>query len=96
MFAVLCASAVPDHLHGYISRFLTEVNTGVYVGKVTPRVAEALWARCDTEDREGTLTFVTSNPNYEQGFMVQSRNHEGRQAIDLDGIWLGTSTINQA
>lgn len=38
MFVVITATKLPDHVRGYVSRFLVEVDQGVYVGTVSRRV----------------------------------------------------------
>ncbi len=45
MFLVITTTSLPDHMHGYLSRFLSEVDTGVYVGNVSRRVRDNLWRR---------------------------------------------------
>lgn len=88
MFITLIAEAIPEHLHGYISRFLTEVHAGVYVGKSSKRVANHLWERANLACQTGRLVMVMSDPSYEQGFSVRSANNRGRSTQDVEGVWL--------
>ncbi|EEJ54453.1 CRISPR-associated protein Cas2 [Mobiluncus mulieris] len=94
MFVILTATAVPEHLHGYLSRFLTEVNMGVYVGKITPRVADALWERCRKVGKEGSLTLVQSDVRFEQGFSVRAYSPRQHRVRCFDGLWLGEMARN--
>jgi len=40
MFAVISCTAIPDHVRGFLTRFFSEVSTGLYVGIVSPVVLE--------------------------------------------------------
>ena len=88
MFTTLRITAVPDHLRGYLSRFLVEYGTGLYVGNVSKRVAESLWTKAVDAAAEGEIIMVTSSPRSEQGFNVQLHNARGKDVIDLDGVTL--------
>lgn len=88
LFVTLIAEAIPEHLHGYISRFLTEVHAGVYVGKSSKRVADRLWERAVSVCRAGRLVMVISDSSYEQGFSVRSANDRQRSTHDFEGLWL--------
>ncbi|MGV3016738.1 type I-E CRISPR-associated endoribonuclease Cas2e [Rothia sp. 88186D007BW] len=88
MFIVLSATAIPEHLRGYLSRFLSEASTGLYVGNVSKRVRENLWARCVLAAKEGSFTMVTSDRQSEQGFTIQSVGAQSRPVIELDGLSL--------
>ncbi|MFW0170204.1 type I-E CRISPR-associated endoribonuclease Cas2e [Rothia sp. P4278] len=88
MFVVLSATAIPEHLRGYISRFLSEAATGLYVGNVSKRVRENLWSRCVLAAKEGSFTMITSDRQTEQGFTVVSVGVQSRPVIELDGLTL--------
>ncbi len=88
MFATLRIVAVPKHLRGYLSRFLVECGTGLYVGHVSPRVAEALWARAVEAATDGEVILITSDPSSEQGFNVRLHQTAGRNVMDFDGLKL--------
>lgn len=88
MFVVLSATAVPEHLHGYISRFLSETATGLYVGNVSKRVRENLWDRCVLAAKEGSFTMISNDRKAEQGFTVVSVGPQSRPVIELDDLML--------
>lgn len=92
MFATLRMIAVPDHLHGYLSRFLIECGTGLYVGNISPRVVEGLWKRATDAALDGEVIMVTSSPATEQGFQVRLHQTTGREVTDRDGLTLIKST----
>ena len=95
MFATLRIVAVSDHLRGYLSRFLVECGTGLYVGNVSPRVADALWTRAIEAALEGEIVMVTSNPSSEQGFRVRLHQITGKETADLDGYSLIKSSYSK-
>lgn len=86
MFAVLTLTAVPDHLHGYVTRFLTEADSGIYVGNISRNVCDRLWERVSTTLEDGTSTMIYSDPKREQGFSMLTAGKNSRQIIDLDGL----------
>lgn len=88
MYVVVAARAIPDHLHGYLSRFLSEVDVGLYLGVVSPVVADRLWARCVEANTSGALTMIISDNTREQGFAIRSSGDPQRQVTDHEGVWL--------
>lgn len=86
---VLRIQKAPNHLSGYIRRFLMEVDKGVYVGNVSRRVQDALWQRVITcEQRERVrAVMVSSIANAEQGFVVETWNTR-RKILNFDGLAL--------
>lgn len=86
MFAIVHLEAVPDHLRGYLSRFLQEVRTGLYVGVVTSTVIDELWMRATQAAKVGTITLVTSDPTIESGYDIRLHGVRTHRIVDLDGI----------
>lgn len=83
---IITLSECPASLVGDLSRWLFEVNVGVYVGKVSARVRDALWARIVENVQYGRVTMVYVVRN-EQGFEFRTHNTQW-QAIDFDGLKL--------
>ncbi|MBK5237782.1 MAG: type I-E CRISPR-associated endoribonuclease Cas2 [Actinomycetales bacterium] len=94
MFITLRIVAVPEHLRGYVSRFLIECGTGFYVGNVSSRVVEALWVRAIEAAGDGEVIMVTSNQDTEQGFSVRLHQVGGRRVVEFDGMELVRSKYN--
>lgn len=88
MFAVIKSSAVPGHLSGFLSRYFSEVDAGLYVGVSSRAVIERLWERCIDADLEGALILITSSHEHEQGFEVRSTGKQRRPIFDFDGLFL--------
>jgi CRISPR-associated protein Cas2 len=96
MFAVVHIEAAPDHLRGYLSRFLQEVRTGLYVGVATSTVLDELWDRVREAAKVGTATIVLSDPNLETGFDIRLHRVATHRIVDMDGIRLPVERPNTA
>ena len=98
MFVVISTSAIPDHLRGYITRFLVQADTGLFVGRTSNRVATLLWQRCEDALTEGRATMICSANDTEQGFKIHQLNPNNRKIIDCDGLslamWAGQEDLD--
>ena len=83
---VVCLSTVPAKLKGFLTKYLWEVNTGVYVGKLSARVRELVWQRIQENKGLGSATMVFPSDN-EQGFVFYSTDSQ-YVPIDYDGLLL--------
>ena len=78
---------VPTSLRGELTRWMTEVQTGVFVGKVSGLVRDLLWEKCVNRSAGGRCcqAYTTNN---EQGFSLRLTGDSRRSLVDLDGIVL--------
>lgn len=83
---VITLTDCPPSLRGDLSKWLCEINTGVYVGNLSSRVRDALWNRVCENLKNGRATMVYS-ANNEQGMDFRVHNTTW-QPVDLDGIKL--------
>ena len=83
---VVSMTNCPPKLRGDLSKWLLEINTGVYVGHVNARVRDALWKRiCENiHDGQATMVFTTNNEQH-MDFYVHNTSWI---PVDLDGIKL--------
>lgn len=88
MFTVLKVTSVPDHIQGYISRFLVEVEAGLYVGVVSPKVADNLWDKIQQSPRSQHATMILSDPKREQGYSIRTYGDSRREVRDFEGLLL--------
>lgn len=88
MFVVAHTATVPDHVKGYVDRFLVEVSPSLYVGTLSRRVAEELWKALIEHRGQGHLTFVLSNSKSEQGYEVWIEGRDDVTIRDFDGFTL--------
>ena len=86
MFAVIHTTSMPDHLRGYLSRFLQQIDTGLYIGMITPKVAEQLWTKTVDNCKEATVTLITSDPTRENGYQIRTTGTTRVKLVDRDGI----------
>lgn len=76
----------PPKLRGDLSKWLCEINTGVYVENVSGRVRDALWDRVcqNLKNGQATLVFTTAGEQ-----KIDFRTHNTTwEAVDFDGIKL--------
>ena len=83
---VLMLTACPAGLRGHLTRWLLEIGPGVFVGKVSKRVRELLWARVLELVKDGRAVMVFPARN-EQGleFLV---HRSAWVPTDVDGLTL--------
>ncbi len=83
---VITLTSCPPALRGDLTKWLQEIDTCVYVGKVSRRVREELWLRVKENIKNGRATMVYK-ANNEQGmdFAVYNADWE---PIDFDGLKL--------
>jgi CRISPR-associated protein Cas2 len=83
---IVSLTCCPPRLKGDLSKWLLEINTGVYVGQVSARVRDSLWKRiCDNVgDGQATMVFNTNNEQH-YDFYVHNTSW---LPVDYDGIKL--------
>ncbi|MBA4084678.1 MAG: type I-E CRISPR-associated endoribonuclease Cas2 [Kytococcus sp.] len=81
---VLVLTACPVGLRGFLTRWLMEISAGVFVGRVSSRVREQLWARVEEMAKDGRAIMV-HNADSEQGLDFKVLRHDW-EPIDVDGI----------
>ena len=77
----------PASLRGELSRWLMEVSTGVFLGKVSALVRDELFELCAVKIKNGGFHMIHPWP-CEQGFIVRSAGDVSRKVVDYDGIQL--------
>ncbi|MGW0822470.1 type I-E CRISPR-associated endoribonuclease Cas2e [Streptomyces sp. NPDC002845] len=83
----ISATAVPDHLRGALTRWLLEVTPELYVGTVSARVRDELWASVAASTGDGIAVLVYPTDN-EQGFELRTAGTRRRHPVDFDGMTL--------
>lgn len=83
---VITLSDCPPKVRGDLSKWLIEINTGVYVGQVSARVREELWKRiCENlHTGRATMVFHTTGEQH-MDFRVHNTTWE---PVDFDGLKL--------
>ena len=83
---VITLTDCPISLRGDLTKWLLEINTGVFVGRVSARVRDNLWERVIRSIKSGRATLVY-NTNNEQ-HMEFRLHHSENEIIDFDGLKL--------
>ena len=89
---VITLSACPQKLKGDITRWMFEIDTGVYVGNPSARVRDLLWKRICDNIGSGRASMAYSTNN-EQRFDVKLCGSVW-EPVDFDGITLVRRNLN--
>lgn len=84
---VIVLVAAPPGLRGHITRWMVEVQAGVFVGKVGRRTRDYLWQIISNRIRDGQAVMIEP-ANNEQGWSTKTAGRERWHPIDLDGLML--------
>jgi CRISPR-associated protein Cas2 len=84
---VLILENVRPTLRGELSRWLFEVKSGVFVGKVSALVREELWNLVAQQLGKGSAVMIQPASN-EQGFSAKTLGNPTRQLVDIEGLFL--------
>lgn len=83
---VLLVTACPAGLRGDLTKWLTELAPGTFVGAPSARVRDLLWERTTELVRDGRALMVYS-ANNEQGMEFRTHRHDW-VPTDFDGLTL--------
>lgn len=84
---VIVLVAAPAGLRGHLTRWMVEVQAGVFVGKPPLRVRDAFWATLVDRIGDGQAVMVEPSDN-EQGWTVRTAGRERWAPVDFDGLTL--------
>lgn len=94
MTTVIVLSDCPPKLRGDMTKWMMEINTGVYVGNLNARVREELWQRVRDHIKHGKATMVfRAGGEQRMAFRVHNTTWE---PVDYDGITLMRRPSEQA
>lgn len=83
---IIVLSNCPPRLRGDMTKWMAEINTGVYVGKVSSRVRDELWKRICENIKTGQATMVfPAEGEQRMDFRVHNTTWE---VVDFEGIKL--------
>jgi len=78
----------PTSLRGELSRWLIEPHTGVFVGHLSARVRDELWAKACRKSWDGSVVQVWSDTTNPQGYRYRVFGAPNRALVDFEGIAL--------
>jgi CRISPR-associated protein Cas2 len=84
---VIVVENVPPRLRGRLAVWLLEVRAGVYLGDVSRRVREMIWAQVKIGVDQGNAV-VAWKTNTESGFDFETYGSNRRIPVEFDGLKL--------
>lgn len=87
MVTVIVLVAAPEGLRGHLTRWMVEVQAGVFVGNLTRRIRDRLWELLSSRIGPGQVVMIEPVKN-EQGWTVRTAGRERWYPVDFDGLIL--------
>jgi CRISPR-associated protein Cas2 len=84
---VIVVENVPPRLRGRLAVWLIEIRAGVYVGDLSVKVREMIWAQIENGIEDGNAVMVWTT-NTEAGFDFITLGKNRRLPVELDGLKL--------
>ena len=84
---VIILERVPTSVRGELTRWMLEVQAGVFVGTLSALVRDLLWDYICDKMREGAGALIHQTNN-EQGFAMRVCGRTSRRLRDFDGLSL--------
>jgi CRISPR-associated protein Cas2 len=85
---VLIAKAVTPGVRGELSRWMLEVDAGVFVGNIPARVRDKLWEKLFWKLGHKGAAIMIHPARNEQGFAVRTEGLLDRTLVDMEGLYL--------
>jgi CRISPR-associated protein Cas2 len=86
LIVIVVERATPG-LRGQLTRWMLEIRVGVFVGRLSARVRDKLWALVKAKNPKGGSVMVARASN-EQGFTVEAHGDTSREIVDIEGLVL--------
>lgn len=87
-FTVVIVERATPGLRGRLTRWMLEVQAGVFVGKLSARVREAVWHEVRSKLGSVGASLLVYGALNEQGFVVETAGDPSRECVDYDGLML--------
>jgi CRISPR-associated protein Cas2 len=84
---VIVVENAPPRLRGRLAVWLIEIRAGVYVGDLSVKVREMIWAHIEKGIEDGNAVMVWTT-NTESGFDFLTLGKNRRLPVELDGLKL--------
>lgn len=84
---VVVLVAAPPGLRGHLTRWMIEVQAGVFVGSLSLRIRDRLWATLADRIGDGQAVMIESARN-EQGWSMRTAGRDRWRPVDFDGLIL--------
>lgn len=87
MVTVIVLVAAAPGLRGHLTRWMVEVQAGVFVGQLSRRIRDRLWAVLAERIGEGQVVMVEPAQT-EQGWSIRTAGPARWTPVDFDGVTL--------
>jgi len=87
LVTVIVLVAAPPGLRGHLTRWMVEVQAGVFVGNPGRRIRDRLWIVLAERIRDG-LAVMVEPANTEQGWTTRTAGTHRWYPVDFDGLML--------
>lgn len=84
---VIVFIAAPEGLRGHLTRWMIEVQAGVFVGSPSRRIRDRLWSLLADRIGDGQAVLVEPADN-EQSWAVRTAGRDRWRPVDFDGLIL--------
>lgn len=84
---VLILENVKPSLRGELSRWLFEIRTGVFTGRISALVRDELWLMVEQKLGKGSAIMIYPQRN-DQGFDARVLGKSSRSLVDIEGLLL--------
>ena len=84
---VMILEKTPRSLRGELSRWLVEPKPGIFLGKVSVRVRDELWAMALSKSKQGAVMQIWADRS-PQGYCCRLHGDASRKLVDFEGITL--------
>ncbi|MFC9602410.1 type I-E CRISPR-associated endoribonuclease Cas2e [Streptomyces niveus] len=83
---VIILTNCPPGLRGFLTRWLLEISSGVFIGNPSARIRDILWDEVQQYANQGRA-LLAHTTNNEQGYTFRTHDHAWRP-VDHEGITL--------
>jgi CRISPR-associated protein Cas2 len=91
---VFILERVPASIRGELSRWLIHPKTGVFVGHVSARVRDLLWARLQRSMKRGAALLIYTC-DAEQGYAIRTFGNTKKMIQDYEGLTLPKTRLSE-
>src|ERR1043165_5713689 len=84
---VIATTAIPEHVRGALTRWMTEPAPGLYVGTLSAKVRDELWDAVAASVADGAAVCLHPSDN-EQPYTIRTAGQRRRTPLDFDGLTL--------
>lgn len=87
MMFIIRGKKIPNHVRGYLRRFMTEVDSNFFVAQASRKVIDNLWEKIISSKEDFKCVLILASSSYEQGYTIWDHNYgKDRNFREIDEI----------